>query len=118
MANTLTDLLVFALFFSVFDVNVYFANTIAYAVAVTQSYVFNKSWTFSQPIHLFDVIAYLKFLVVNIVCLFITLTVLFVTRDLLDPYIGKVIAAVIVVIYGFFMNKYFVFRTVEDRYRT
>jgi putative flippase GtrA len=87
------------------------ANFIAFAVAATSSYIFNKNWTFkdkNKKIH----IQYPKFLLVSAVGLSINETFLFllVTYAAFHDLWAKVMAAGFVLFWNFVINRIWTFR--------
>ena len=107
--NTITDFLIFTILISLIGINVYIANTLAFIAAVTQSYILNHRWTFRQKTHNHTVLRYLKFVAINAGGVVISTIVLFFTAEFMHPLIGKLCAAVLVVIWGFTLSKIYIF---------
>ena len=90
------------------------ANTGAWAFAVTQSFILNRFWTFhatrhdSLEIHHYGK-QFLMFIVVSIGCLAISNGTVWMLVDYYPAMVAKLIATVLVLIWGFFLSKRLVF---------
>ena len=114
VTNTAWD---FFLFFGLkngwfgFRLHYLLANSIAFLVSVTNSYILNKRWTFrhTDPRH---ALLFSRFLTVNLVTLALYEGLLYVLVDHLHLAMlgAKILAVVVVTLWNFFMNKYWTFR--------
>lgn len=91
------------------------ANLIAFVVAATSSYVFNKNWTFkdsNKKIH----IQYPKFLLVSAIGLLLNETILYllVTHATFYDLLAKAMAAGVVLFWNFVINKIWTFRPQQN----
>lgn len=80
--NTVLDYVLFFLFFSILNINKTMAQVFATAIAMTNSYVFNRYWTFGRRgmIRADEII---KFVVVNFVAMSVTIICLHLFYDFL-----------------------------------
>ncbi len=111
IANTATDIVVFAILLYIFDFHLLLANILAFFVAVSQSYLINSNWTFevkNREVNNRSRIFY--FLLVNLGGLFISSTLILFASGFMFPIVAKLLATVVVFIYGYGLNRYFVFR--------
>lgn len=115
VANTAVDFGVYVLLTrSVmwFQVNYLIANALAFFLAISNSYILNRHWTFKNSPKQNFFSSYVKF---NLVCLF-TLMVIELTLYLLVERAGvyDLFAKVLIVlesqIFNFFLSKYLVFK--------
>jgi len=112
--NTLIDFLVFLgliRLISFFGDHVLYANVISFAVAVTNSYILNRRWTFrSSDAGLAQ--QYARFFVINLTGLAVNtgLLYIFVYQVHLYDVFGKILAIGITLFWNFFLNKWLVFK--------
>lgn len=87
------------------------ANFIAFVVAASSSYIFNKNWTFRDTNKKIR-IQYSKFILVSAIGLTINETILFflVTKAGLHDLMAKVLAIGVVLFWNFTINKLWTFR--------
>ena len=111
IANTLVDFALFALLFSVFGLDKFLANTIAFLVAVLNSYVLNHRWTFAAKGGAFAIRPALYFIALNAVGLLISNLTIYLLAPPLHPLMAKVIATLATFLWNFTTSKLFVFRT-------
>jgi len=110
--NTAVDFGIFTLMNSILGEGFYrVSQIISYSGAVINSYYLNKSWTF-QAGHRINIIEMIKFLLVNLASLGISLYFLFLfhERYQMDILWSKVGATFFSVIVNFIGNKFWVFR--------
>lgn len=93
-----------------FRENFLIANLISFLVAVSNSYLMNKYWTFRDKETRYHV-QFSKFTLVNVVALSISELILYflVNGAGLYDLLSKAVAVVTVVFWNFFANKYWVF---------
>lgn len=108
--NTALDFAVFTLLIFL-GVQYLISQVISYSCGIINSYLWNKFWTFKQKKG-FSGFEALKFIVVNILSLGISLLMLYVFRDKvgLHVMVSKVIATFFSVIVNFTGNKFWVFK--------
>jgi putative flippase GtrA len=89
------------------------ANTIGYGAGIVNSFTWNKFWTFKARHETGQ--QFLRFVILNIVCLVLSSAGLFVFTDYLNwPYLPVwFITMGIVTLVNFGISKYWVFRTIE-----
>lgn len=94
-----------------FSFHYLWANSVAFFVSVTNSYILNKRWTFRHSDRRHH-IHFSKFLMVNLVTLALYEVILFATIDRLriPDIIAKLVAIALVTVWNFGANKYWTFR--------
>ncbi|WMJ84979.1 GtrA family protein [Oscillospiraceae bacterium LTW-04] len=108
--NTLVDYTVF-LVLSYLSVNIYLSQVIAYSCGMLNSYVVNRSWTFGSKKNFFSV-QMLRFTVVNLSLLLISLGVLWLGSQLgYNKLISKLGATAVTLVVGFVVNRLWVFNS-------
>lgn len=109
--NTAVDFAIFVLLTSVFGLHHMIAQVISYSCGIVNSYLWNKFWTFKQK-RAFSSSEALKFLIVNIISLGVSLIFLYIFRDRagLSVLVSKVIATMFSLVVNFAGNKFWVFK--------
>ena len=110
--NTAIDLLVFALFNSVFGFGDALSKTVSYSCGVLNSYLWNSRWTFKKEQKRTKK-EFLLFILVNIISYGASLSILFVCREwfgIENGTLRNLIATPVAVVINFLGNKLFVFR--------
>ena len=111
-ANTLIDFLVFTTLHGLFGFNYIFSQVLGYSFGVTNSFIFNKKWTFedrnSSKKGIYEL---LQFIVVNLISLIITIAAMkfLVTNLNLNVYVSKVVVTFIAQVTNFCAYKLWVF---------
>jgi putative flippase GtrA len=107
--NTAVDFAVFTLL-TFLGMQYLIAQVISYSCGIVNSYLWNKFWTFQQKKG-FSSAEVLKFIIVNIVSLGVSLFFLYIFRDKvgLHVLVSKLIATLLAVIVNFAGNKFWVF---------
>ena len=109
--NTAVDFAIFVLLTTVFGLHHMISQVISYSCGIVNSYLWNKFWTFKkkQP---FSSSEALKFLIVNIISLGVSLFFLYIFRDKvgLSVLVSKVIATMFSLVVNFAGNKFWVFK--------
>lgn len=110
LLNTAVDFGVFTLL-GWLGLGVYLSQVLSYSAGIANSYVINRSWTFSSKERFFSP-QLLKFIIVNLLLLGLSLGVLYVFHDLLGLHkmIAKLIATGFTVVLGFVVNRLWVFQ--------
>ena len=115
--NTAIDLLVFALFNSVFGFGDVLSKTVSYSCGVLNSYLWNSRWTFKQE-QKRTKREFLLFVLVNLVSYGASLAILYACRTWFGIENGTVrnlIATPVSVVINFIGNKLFVFPKRETK---
>lgn len=110
--NTLVDFVMFSLFNGLLGVNYTFSQIIGYSSGVINSYIFNKKWTFSSKNRKQKTnIELIKFVIVNLCSLIITLVVMnmLISNFGVNVYLSKVIVMFIAQVVNFLSYKILVF---------
>lgn len=97
--------------FDYFQEHFLIANLMSFIIAVTNSFLWNKYWTFRDKGKKYH-IQFPKFFMVNIIALTISqITLYLLVKELgMNDLISKAVAIVIALFWNFFMNKYWVFK--------
>lgn len=114
VANTISDFAVFSVLYYLLNVQVLVANTLAFLFAVSQSYLLNKSWTFKEYSDAGNDSAisgrkYLLFVMINVGGLTISNVTIYLLVNHYPALVAKIAAAVLVLIWGFFLSRKYVF---------
>ena len=108
--NTLVDYMVF-LVLSYLNVDVYLSQVISYSCGMLNSYIVNRSWTFGSKKSFFSA-QMLRFVVVNISLLLISLGVLWLGSQLgYGKLVSKLCATAVTLVVGFVVNRLWVFNS-------
>lgn len=108
--NTAVDFAVFTLL-TILGMHHMISQVISYSCGVVNSYLWNKFWTFKQKRAVSGAEA-LKFIIVNIVSLGVSLIFLYIFRDKIGLHVmvSKVIATLFSLVVNFTGNKFWVFK--------
>ncbi len=109
--NTVIDYALFTTFFYVFHIHYLLANAMSFTIAVTNSYVLNRRWTFRSDNPRWHTEA-IKFMVVNLIGLGLSESLLFILVDRLHIHqlIAKALAIIIVLFWNFIGTRFWAFR--------
>lgn len=113
---TLSDYLIFGLFFTLLSTGLLESTVIAYAVGLVVSYLLNRFWVFrkgaSKQSEATSLWRYVVFLAVNLV---ITYAMLWAMEAWfgISPYIGKLVVNGFMFFWIYLGNTYFVFRGIK-----
>lgn len=108
--NTLVDYMVF-LVLSYLSIDVYLSQAISYTCGMINSYIVNRSWTFKSKNNFFSV-QMLRFVVVNLSLLLISLGVLWLGSQLgYGKLVSKLCATAVTLGVGFVVNRLWVFNS-------
>lgn len=109
--NTAIDYMIFSSLVYLVHVHYLMANALSFSIAVTNSYVLNRRWTFRSDNPQWRSEA-AKFLVVNLIALGLSelLLTVFVDRLSLPKLIAKALAIGIVLFWNFFGTRLWAFR--------
>ena len=109
VVNTATDFAVFSLLYCWVGIGPLWANSLAFAVAVSQSYFVNACWTFRQRRSELGFKAYAYFVAINLGSLAISNATIYLLHGIASPLLAKLYAAGIVLIWGFLLSRKYVF---------
>lgn len=120
--NTVIDLAVFALLYFIFEVHLILANVLAFLVAVTNSYLMNRYWSFAHlRSNKHTLREYIEFVSASIFAVFFSTAILVFGQAYLAVGILKLLAAIVTPIVNFLLYRFLVFaprageRNVVDR---
>lgn len=112
ISSTVIDWGIYLLLTRIFGIYYLMAKILSFGVAVLNSYIWNRRWTFrsNDPQKLRQ---FIKFLTISIVGLVLNSTIMFIAVDKLKYHdiIGLVLATGIVTIWNFLANKFYTFRS-------
>lgn len=111
VVNTGVDFIVFVLLYRVVGLDPLLANTIAFFIAVSNSYLMNHRWTFRRPNASISFTAYARFVVLNAGGLLIGTLVILLLEGVIPLEFAKIIAAGLTYIWNYTASKLFVFNT-------
>jgi len=111
--NTVLDYMLFATFFYLLDIHYLWANAMSFSIAVTNSYVLNRRWTFRSDNPRWQKEA-IKFLIINIIGLGISELILFIFVEHFQVHqlLAKVGAIVVVLFWNFTGTRLWAFKPV------
>ncbi|MCL1795182.1 MAG: GtrA family protein [Oscillospiraceae bacterium] len=109
--NTAIDFSVYTLCLEIFKLDVKIAQPAGQCVAIINSYLVNKNWTFQRRKN-YNIAEMLKFLLVNGGSVGINVLGVFVLHDIfgVGEYLCKLPIAAITIVINYFGNRLFVFR--------
>lgn len=109
--NTSIDFALFTVFYSLLHVHYLLANVISFCIAVTNSYILNRRWTFRSDNPAWRTEA-IKFLIVNLISLGLSEILLFVIVEHFHVHkmVGKVMAIGVVLCWNYFGTRFWAFR--------
>jgi putative flippase GtrA len=108
--NTGVDIAIFSLFFYAFDASLIAANSIGYLSAVSNSFVFNKYWTFSETrrhgrIHY----QFSLFLVLGLIGLGLSNGIVWSLASYVPEIIAKLLSVGVLFVWNFGTSRFIVF---------
>ncbi len=109
--NTVIDYLIFSALIYLLHVHYLAANIVSFSVAVTNSYILNRRWTFRRGSQQWRSEA-AKFFIINIIALGISelLLHLFVERLHVSELLAKAMAIIVVLFWNFVGTRFWAFR--------
>jgi len=112
VVNTLINLVVLYIFTEFLGVYYLVSAVFAFIVAVTNSFILNKIWTFKEDIKHKAASRYVKFIIVSIVALVVNLVFLWVMVEYFKMWymFAQVLAVILNFLINFFGNKIWTFR--------
>ncbi|MES9901622.1 MAG: GtrA family protein [Sedimenticola sp.] len=109
VVNTVVDFGLFILLFWGLELEPLKANTMAYFMAVTNSYILNHLWTFRVDNSALSLVSYVRFVAFNSFGLFIsTLAILFLSNFIRIEF-AKLLAVGITLVWNYTTSRRFVF---------
>ena len=114
--NTAVHYIVFLFLFRVSGFHYIVASAIGYCAGITNSYFFNRRWTFRSE-ETRKGVEFGKFTLVNVASIAVNLGVLryCVGQLLMRPEIGQIVAIGFSMVTNFLGNKFWTFRKLKDR---
>ncbi len=108
--NTIVGWVSFAIFFYVFKIDFKVSNVLSYILGVTNSFIFNKLWTFKsygfkfKEVFLFLLIFFISFVIQYVVSIVLKYNLK------IDPFIAYVVGNIVYTIINFLGNKFLTFK--------
>ena len=108
--NTVVDFGMFVLLQSILHTNLYTANAIAYLLAVVNSFLMNKYWTFSNhPTGRLILQDFGLFTIGNVAGLTLSTLIIYASTLFLPAVLGKVLAIAVVFPWNYWFSRRFVY---------
>ncbi len=109
--NTLIDFTLYSILYSIFHVYYLYANIGSFSIAVTNSYILNRRWTFRSDNPAWRSEA-AKFLIINLIGLALSEALLYVVVEHLHVHkmLGKIFVIMVVMIWNYFGTRFWAFR--------
>ncbi|MHB1684824.1 MAG: GtrA family protein [Bacilli bacterium] len=108
--NTMVDFGMFVVLQSIFHMNLYTANAIAYMLAVVNSFLMNKYWTFSDHATSRLILQdFGLFTIGNVVGLTISTLIIYASTFFMPSVLGKVLAIAVVFPWNYWFSRRFVY---------
>lgn len=115
VANTAIDFALFALLYYVALMPLLAANAAAYSVAVVNSYLLNKYWTFGDPSRgRTAALRGMLFVVLNLVGLMLASAVIWVLAQFLHPLVAKAGSIAVTFAWNYWSNHKFVYAEADQ----
>lgn len=112
--NTGIDLGSFTLLYRLAGLEPLLANTIAFLIAVTNSYWLNRRWTFRQQ-EVKGPLAYGRFVLLNIGGLILGSLAILLLGRFMALELAKIIASLVTLIWNYLSSRYFIFKPAPQR---
>lgn len=115
VANTALDFCVFLLLFRALDWGIIPSNIVAYLLAVTNSYVFNRIWTFkSRAIRPISFLSYSKFVAVSSVGLAVGTITIYLLKSVMFVEMAKLLSTFATLIWNYLGTRFWVFNERDE----
>jgi dolichol-phosphate mannosyltransferase len=110
--NTIINLFVLYIFTEFFHIYYLISAVFAFLFAVTNSFIFNKIWTFKEKISYNAYNKYFKFILISVVALIVNLVILYSFTEFLHIYylVSQMMAIVLSFWINFVGNKLWTFK--------
>lgn len=110
--NTLINLSVLYVLTEFLRVYYILSAVFAFLVAVTNSFIWNKLWTFKENLSYHATTKYIKFILISVAALIFNLSILYILTEFFHIYylVSQVIAILFSLWINFFGNKLWTFR--------
>ena len=111
ISNTIITAVVIWLMLKIFGFNDLSANIIGYIAGLTNSFIWNRKWTFRSKSKIKDTV--FKFILIFVISYLLQLGVLFflLNRLQIDAYWCHLIAMAVYTLVNFVLNKFYTFKT-------
>jgi putative flippase GtrA len=111
ISNTVITAVVIWLMLKIFGLNDLSANIIGYIAGLTNSFIWNRKWTFRSKSKIKDTV--FKFILIFVISYLLQLGVLFLLLNSLqiDAYWCHLIAMAVYTLVNFVLNKFYTFKT-------
>lgn len=111
ISSTIIDMATLFVLVDILKANLYFSLIISFLLAVINGFTFNKIWTFNDKNQKYKK-QFLKFLIVSIIWLGLTLFAMYLLVEILGIYylLSKIFTSVIVLFWNYTWNKIWTFK--------
>lgn len=111
VSNTLITAIIIWVLLELLHFSDYLANIIGYVVGLTNSFIWNRKWTFASNAKAKDTI--LKFIITFAISYFFQLGNLYILLHYsgVDPYVCQLLSIGVYTCINFVLNKYYTFKT-------
>lgn len=115
ISSTFVDIFSLYIFVDIFFLNLYFSVFLSFLLAVINGFVLNKIWTFEDKSNKYKR-QFLKFFIVSVVWLSLTLSLMYLFVDILEIYylLSKAFTSLIVLFWNYTANKIWTFRQINN----
>jgi putative flippase GtrA len=110
VVNTALDFCLFVLLYRWAGLEPLLANGLAFAVAVSNSYLMNHHWTFARSGGERSFLAYARFVVLNAGGLLLGTLAILVLGEYMLPELAKLVATLLTLVWNFTSSRHFVFK--------
>ena len=112
VVNTLVNLAVLYILTDIFGIYYLVSAVFAFLIAVTNSFLLNKMWTFKESISYRASSKYIKFVLISVIALIINLIILYVLVEYYSIWYiyAQIVGVVSNLIINFFGNKLWTFK--------
>jgi putative flippase GtrA len=107
--NTVVDAGLFAALISTTSMAPVVANVISYSAGMLNSYILNRVWTFRKSSNTQMRPEFVRFVCFNLVALALSSAIIWQESSTLGVFRAKALAVLVTFVFGYAVNKYFVF---------
>lgn len=110
--GTIIHLIVLYIFTEFFGIYYVVSSIVGFCFGVTNNFILNKIWTFKEKLNHKIANKYYKYFIVNIIILFINLSILYYLTEFLYLYyiLSQIIAIGFSFLINFFVSKFWIFK--------
>ena len=111
VVNTLLTAGTIWILLKVFHFSDYFSNILGYTIGLTNSFIWNRRWTFESTLNIKDTL--LRFIITFAICYLIQLGNLYILLHFttFSSYICQLLSIIVYTVINFSLNKYYTFKS-------